>query len=155
MMKKTRRPRIKRDDVIDAFHDHGPCSRAALEKVFKVPAGGTSIQTHITAMREECLIYIREWTPPEKTGMWSPVYDLCTSALEQDAPHPPPRARWRKTLETPTDFDEPIVMRGVGVKKEHALMARTRSSELGLWGDLVRGAQPEAATRAPRLRGAT
>lgn len=131
--------RIKRDDVIDAFHDHGAQSRAELEKLFRVHEGSTSIQTHITAMRDEKLIYIAEWRAPEKTGMWTPIYDLRTSANEEDAQHPPPRSRWRKIAEVPEDIGEPVVLRGVGIKKEHVFMAKTRSTtmDLGMWGDLV------------------
>lgn len=137
--------RIKRDDVIDAFHDHGGQTRGDLERLFKLKAGSTSIQTHITAMRDEALLYIAEWRPPEKTGMWSPVYDMRTSANEADAPHPPPRNRWRKVTEAMEDPGLPVIVRGKGIKKEHVLMARARSvvqvqpgaAPLGLWGALL------------------
>jgi hypothetical protein len=135
--------RIKRADVIDAFHDRGPSTRSELETLFRLRRGKTSIQTHITAMREDATIYICDWRPPEKTGMWTPVYDLRTSANEQDKPHPPPRDRYRKVAEVPEDIGEPVVLRGVGIKKEHALMARARSQAmgLGLWGDLLLSAR--------------
>lgn len=133
------RMRIKRQDVLDALSTHGPMSRAELEKLFAVPERNTSIQTHVTSMREDGVLYIIEWQPPAKTGMWTPVYDRRTDAKEEDAPHPPPRNRWRKTAEVPEDMGDPVILRGVGMKKEHVIMAMTRSATLGLgmWGGLI------------------
>ena len=133
-----RRSRITRQMMLDAFKARGALTRAELQGHFNI-LNVTTMQMHITALRDTGTIYIADWREPPKTGMWSPVYQLRTEANEQDVPHPPPRNRWRKVAGSPEDPGNPVILRGKGVKAEHAHMARVRRETLGLgmWGGLL------------------
>lgn len=133
----TRRSRITRGMMIDAFKAHTQLSRVDLQDLFS--ANPTTMQMHITDMRSEKRLYIADWREPKATGMWGPVYALRTEANEEDMPHPPPRNRWRKVADVLDDDGKPVVMRAKGVKTEHAVLARIRSEtlSLGMWGQLV------------------
>jgi hypothetical protein len=134
-----RRSRITRQMMLDAFRLHGQMTRSDLQEHFNI-LNVTTMQMHITSLREDARVFIADWREPKKTGMWSPVYALRSDANEQDVPHPPPRNRWRDpVLEPVEDAGEFVVLRGEGVKAEHAHMARVRGETMGLgqWGGLL------------------
>lgn len=126
--------------MLDAFKFHGNMTRADLQEHFNI-LNVTTMQMHITALRDDALVFISGWRAPAKTGMWSPIYTLRSAKNEADVPHPTPM-RLRSRGRPDDSYDEPgerVVVRGKGLKAEHAHMARVRylNEGLGMWGALL------------------
>lgn len=153
--------RLKQVTVLDALHNLGPRTRDALALHFGVPPA--TVQTHLVALRDRGEIYASAWAEPDGPGQWSPVWAVQTRPASPNAPRPQSH-RHSAPLRSLEELEEQTVVRGEGVKNEHALMARAlptitvggETVDVGIFGGLVRASSKpmrvSVSTGRPRGR---
>lgn len=138
MGQTMKRKNTRRIEVEAAIRAHGPISSQDLQTRFGVKQ--PSMQDHLSALRDQGTIYLADWAAPEGQGNWTPLYAIRRRAEDRDIAQPPSARRAKGEL--PVVYEEDcaqVIVRAEGVRNDHALMARARFEEAGMWGGLVPG----------------
>lgn len=132
--------RVKRWMISDVLRQRGALTRIDLQDHFD--ASKSVIAKLLKDMKESREIFISGWRKPDATGMWSPIYLLCVTGREVDAPHPVPERHAPRPRVCEDDEDDALpvrIVRTAGIRLEDAMLARSRAATMGLgmWGALI------------------